>query len=291
MDTPATEDKTGDALKAQRFQMLEDIAKELEGDVVFPTCFDVTLRLRKVLNDPEISLPRLVAVLSAEPLISGKILHLANSVAYNPQGNQCRDLLAAIQRIGLQAVRSTALALAMKQLLLSKEMVCFKDLMANLWEHSVETACAAKVLARKYTRLNPEEALLAGLMHDLGAFHMLYRAAHYEELRIRPDTVKHLIAQWHEGIGDVLFAALGLDEALIDAAHDHDHPRPLPDPIANLADVVYVANLLAGGHAAWLIHESSLDDAQQEQLDFAYGELKEEITLATQEFSALYTMN
>lgn len=186
MDTPATENKTGDALKAQRFQMLEDIAKELEGDVVFPTCFDVTLRLRKVLNDPEISLPRLVAVLSAEPLISGKILHLANSVAYNPQGNQCRDLLAAIQRIGLQAVRSTALALAMKQLLLSKEMVCFKELMANLWEHSVETACAAKVLARKYTRLNPEEALLAGLMHDLGAFYMLYRAAHYEELRIRP---------------------------------------------------------------------------------------------------------
>ena len=47
-----SKNKTGDDLKAQRFQMLEDIAKELSGEVVFPTHFDAVLRLRKVLQDP-----------------------------------------------------------------------------------------------------------------------------------------------------------------------------------------------------------------------------------------------
>lgn len=37
--------------------------------------------------------------------------------------------------------------------------------------------------------------MLAGLVHDLGAFYMIYRAAQYPELRIRPDSVKHLILQ------------------------------------------------------------------------------------------------
>ena len=49
-----TDNKTGDDLKAQRFQMLEDIAKELSGEVVFPTYFDAVLRLRKVLQDPAV---------------------------------------------------------------------------------------------------------------------------------------------------------------------------------------------------------------------------------------------
>ena len=71
-------DKKGDALKAHRFRMLEDIAKELSGDVVFPTYFDAVLRLRKVLQDPDQSISGIAAAVLIEPLISAKLLHLAN---------------------------------------------------------------------------------------------------------------------------------------------------------------------------------------------------------------------
>ena len=57
----ANVDKVGEALKAQRFQMLEDIARELSsGSVVFPTCFDAALRLRKELQNPDLPIPRMV---------------------------------------------------------------------------------------------------------------------------------------------------------------------------------------------------------------------------------------
>lgn len=48
-----------------------------------------------------------------------------------------------------------------------------------------------------------------------------------------------------------MLASLGMAEEVVNAATDHDQPRPLPETIRTLADVVYVANLLAGAHMAW----------------------------------------
>jgi HD-like signal output (HDOD) protein len=286
MEFPSRDDKTGAALKAQRFQMLEDIARELQGDVTFPTCFDVVIRLRKVLNDPDVSLAQVVTMLSAEPLISSKLLQLANSAALNSSGNKIRDLRGAVERLGLKTVRTVAISTAMKQLLLAKEMVCFSGLMTSLWEHSLQTASAAYVVAARFTRINPGEAMLAGLIHDLGAFYMLYRAAQYEELRVRPDTVRYLIIHWHESIGDSLFHALAMDEGLIAALRDHDHPRPIPPVPKNLGDVIFIANILAGGLFEWLGQDKETVAEWERTLGEDYLSLREEIEQRTKEIRA-----
>lgn len=272
-----TDNKTGDDLKAQRFQMLEDIAKELSGEVVFPTYFDAVLRLRKVLQDPNESIGGIATAVSLEPLISAKLLHLANSVAFNPQGNQVVDLKAAVSRLGLNAVRSAALSIVMAQLLRAKGMASFADLTHKLWEHSIHTAAAARVLAREHTRFNADEAMLAGLIHDLGAFYMLYRATQYEELRERPETVRYLIVQWHESIGISLLNALGLPEEIVNATEDHDRVRPAPETLRTLGDVIYVANMLSGGHFEWLMQDLGSTPDELGELSRRYGYLQPEI--------------
>ena len=272
-----TDNKTGDDLKAQRFQMLEDIAKELSGEVVFPTYFDAVLRLRKVLQDPNETIGGIATAVSLEPLISAKLLHLANSVAFNPQGNQVVDLKSAVSRLGLNAVRSAALSIVMAQLLRAKGMASFADLTHKLWEHSIHTAAAARVLAREHTRFNADEAMLAGLIHDLGAFYMLYRATQYEELRERPDTVRYLIVQWHESIGISLLNALGLPEEIVNATEDHDRLRPAPETLRTLSDVIYVANMLSGGHFEWLMQDLASTPDELDELSRRYGYLQPEI--------------
>jgi len=272
-----TDNKTGDDLKAQRFQMLEDIAKELSGEVVFPTYFDAVLRLRKLLQDPNETIGGIATAVSLEPLISAKLLHLANSVAFNPQGNQVVDLKSAVSRLGLNAVRSAALSIVMAQLLRAKGMASFADLTHKLWEHSIHTAAAARVLAREHTRFNADEAMLAGLIHDLGAFYMLYRATQYEELRERPDTVRYLIVQWHESIGISLLNALGLPEEIVNATEDHDRLRPAPETLRTLSDVIYVANMLSGGHFEWLMQDLGSTPDELDELSRRYGYLQPEI--------------
>lgn len=245
-------DKSGADLDRQRFQMLEDIARELSGKPVFPTCFDPVIKLRKALDDPRIGLGEIADLLALEPLISTRILALANSAMYRPDDREVRDLRNAVGRLGLNAVRTTAMAIAMKQLMLMRDVVAFQEQTNRLWEHSLRTASAAYVLARELTRINPEEAMLAGMVHDIGAFYMIYRAAQYEELVLRPETTRHLVVRWHESIGHALAIALGLPESIAGAMLDHDQYRPFPETPRTLSDVVYVANLLAGGRFEWL---------------------------------------
>ena len=119
-------DKKGDELKAQRFEMLADIAKELSGEVIFPTYFDAVLRLRKVLQDSSLSITEIAAAVSMEPLIGAKLLHLANSVAFNPAGLEVVDLKSALTRLGVNAVRTTAMSIVMSQLMRAKGRVSAK---------------------------------------------------------------------------------------------------------------------------------------------------------------------
>ena len=277
-------DKSGDALKAQRFQMLEDIARELSSDsLLFPTCFDAALKLRKELQNPDLSVSRIARVVALDPLIASRLTHLASSALYSPDGTPARDLQTAVQRLGVEMVRTTALGVAMGQMLRAKDMVLFSDISRSLWDHSIRAAAASCLLARENGRISPDQAMLAGLVHDLGAFYMLYRAAQYEELRMRPETVKYLILQWHESIGVSLLDALGLPEEIVNATIDHDQPRPLPETMRTLADVVFIGNILAGTHLEWFQEDVDPESGQMGEVRQRFAELLPQIESDTQE--------
>lgn len=283
-----SDDKSGDALNAQRFKMLEDIALELAGEVLFPTYFDAAMRLRKELQNPDLPIPRIAKIVSLEPLVAAKLLRLAASALYSPDGTPPRDLQAAINRLGVNQVRTTALAIAMGQLMRAKDMVSFSDLTRALWNHSLKSAAAARILARRHTGINADVALMAGLVHDLGAFYMLYRAVQYPELRVRPDTVKHLIMQWHESIGVTLLSALGMPEEIVNATIDHDQPRDTFDSVRTLSDVVYAANVLAGTHFEWLYQGINETGGQIAAIRQQFADILPEIEADAKEMQAVF---
>ena len=283
-ENPAV-DKVGEALVAQRFRMLEDIARELSEKLIFPTCFDVTLRLRKELQEPDISISRIARIVSVEPLVAARLTRMANSAYYNVKGEPVLDLPGAIARLGLRRVRSTTLAIAMTQFMHAREMALFSDIASALWTHVVRTASAASVLARNRTSINPDEAMLAGLVHDMGAFYTLYRAAQYPELRMRPITVRHLIMQWHEGIGNALLHALQLPLEIVEAVADHDRPRPLPETLQTLGDIVYVANILGSVPEQWPVE---LDPDTVQSVRTIYADLLPEIEAEAREMEAVF---
>lgn len=236
-----------DGEHVQRFQILEDIARELSGDIIFPTCFDAAVHIRKALQNPKQSIDQIAEEISIDPLICAKLIFLANSVAYNPSNNPVRLVRDAVNRLGLDVVRNVAMAIAMNQLLRSRDMVAFSALNQHLWQHTLYVANAAYVLAHRLTHINPDEAMLAGLVHDIGAFYMLYRAAQYEDLRQDPDTLKELILEWHENIGVLIISSMGLSDDIITAVQDHDILRPIPAEPKTMADLVYVGNLMSKG--------------------------------------------
>lgn len=273
-DTSAFIAKTGHALDAQRFQMLKDIAEELTGEIVFPIHFDLVLRIRKGLQTQDSSIEHLNALVRLDPLISARLIGLANSVPYNNGKKPARGLRDAIERLGIEETKKLATAICAHQLLLCKEMVEFDAYAKQLWAHSLYCASAAYVISKRHTRINPDDAMLAGLIHDLGAFYMLYRATQYEELRIRPDTIKHLIGTWHESIGHALLLSLGVPELVADATRDHDQHRALPTPPRNMSDVVYVSNQLACHKHGWKSEAEPVAPVEEDSYLVLAGEIE-----------------
>ncbi len=241
------------------FRILEDIAKDLSGEVNFPTCLDAAIMIRNTLKDPDVALDKVASVLSVEPLVTSKLLRIANSVAYNRSGRNINDLKAAITRLGFEVVRTTSLAVAMDQMLKSRNLAGFDAISKQTWEHSLQVAAIARVLARRIGGINADEAMLAGMVHDIGIFYLLYRAAEYPEYRNNYDAVMALISGWHESIGESLLYVLGLPEHVVEAVRDHDRIHSVKTP-TTLKDVLYFANILAGDNSTWMIKAARRPD-------------------------------
>ncbi|MDA0189996.1 MAG: HDOD domain-containing protein [Proteobacteria bacterium] len=236
------------------FAILEDIARDLSSEkVVFPTFLDITFQVRSALKNPNLTLDQLALLVGAEPLMSAKIIRMANSAALNPSGRPIADVKTAVGRIGMEAVRSISFAVAMEQLLESKKMAPFEGLSQRLWQHSIHTAALCRVLARKCGRIHPDEAMFAGLVHDIGVFYLLSRAANFPELIADKAGLHALLVQWHDNIGHALLAALGQPEAVLDAVRDHEIERPLADigELRSLGDLLFLANRLANHRGGW----------------------------------------
>jgi putative nucleotidyltransferase with HDIG domain len=232
-------------LHQRAFLFLERLAADLSsGEVSFPTFIDATVKVRLAVNDPSVDAERLARIIAAEPLLSAKVVKLANSAALNQSGKQISDLKNAVLRVGFAAVRTTAVAVAMEQLIASKELESFRQTAQSVWQHSLDVAAISYVLARKLSRLNPDEAMFAGLVHDIGHFYLMSRASKYPELTEHSEELGPLLQEWHASVGHAVLDALGLPEGILKAVDQHD----LPDysmPPRSLTDVLIAANVLS----------------------------------------------
>lgn len=202
--------------------LLQQIAQELSGtDVIFPTSFDLTLRVQTLLKNPDTSIKQLAGLIRTEPLMSAKVLAYANSAAVRAFGPEIADLSQAIQRIGTDAVRTVSYTLAVEQIIRSKHMQPFQDLSHAIWEHSLCVAALARLLARRQ-RMNPEKAFFLGMIHDIGAFYLLFRCTLDPALAGNRPELLEMVFQWHDGIGHALLSAMGQMEDILVAVQDHE---------------------------------------------------------------------
>ncbi|MDR0673806.1 MAG: HDOD domain-containing protein [Zoogloeaceae bacterium] len=257
----------------RHFRLLEDIAQDLSVDANFPTCLDASLSVRNVLKDPLVSIDKVTQVVNVEPLIAARLLHLANSVLYGA-GKAVTDVRLAIQRVGFETVRATSLSVAMEQMLRSRNLG-YEDIARKTWEYSLNVAAIGHVLARRVGRVNCDEAMLAGMVRNIGVFYLLFRVADYAEYQDNLEAVLDLISGWQESIGENLLAVLGLPTHILDAIHACNrhktgHGKNNDDPFS-LADVLYFSSLLAENRCPWLCCAApdAIREIQQDRARFS----------------------
>lgn len=238
--------------RSLHMRLLADVARDLSGDVTFPTTLDLAIKMRQAFKNPGISADELELMLDMEPIIASKLLQLANSISYRGEEPLVSNLGAAIARLGLERARTVALGVALAQIMKSKHLAAFDSYARLNWEHSIRSAVLARHLAQQTKRIDPEDAFLAGLVHDIGIYYLFYRAGEYPEYKQDHEALIELVLGWHESIGESVLHALGLPERISEAVRDHDVPRLQQAAPRTLSDIVYIANILAGSNWEWL---------------------------------------
>lgn len=214
------------------------------GDMSFPTSVDASRRVMKAVENPDIGLGDLAKIVVAEPLLSAKVIRLANSVALNPGGAAVRDVKHAVTRVGMDPIKSLAMVLILDQLRQSQRHARCRELSNRLWERSIHIAALSYVVARKLTKLDPDEAMFAGIVHDLGRFYLLSRASDYPELLENPEILAELINDLSEHAGTMVLGKLDLPSSVVQAVLASRHYSGSMPP-ATLGDLLFVAGTLS----------------------------------------------
>ncbi|MFA9218115.1 MAG: HDOD domain-containing protein [Sphingomonadaceae bacterium] len=226
-------------------------ALAIRGELVFPTSVNAALRVQLALDDPDCPMDQAISLVLAEPLLAARTVAIANSAMFNRAGAQpITNVRTAITRIGYHNLFALAAAMVVRQF---GSKITHPDVRAKaeqLWNHTVHVAALARIIARQVTGVNPDTALFAAIVHEVGGFYLLSRADEFPGLLEEDDpenwssaseeiitrevlnklSIPAMVASAIEGLRDS-FMTIPPD-SLLDTLLLANHLSPVASPLA-----------------------------------------------------------
>lgn len=217
-----------------------------------PSLPSVVIRIRKYLNDPDVSFDKLARAIEHDPGLTANILQLANS-AYFGWSRKIRTVKEAVTRLGTNRIFQMVLCMSVAPLV--RKAVRGYDMQANgLWEHSFATAITAEKMVAALGLRSREEAFTAGLLHDMGKVVL----GTFVEVDDQP--IKAMVARDGVPFDEAERCVLGVDHAevaaellkswkvpgdVVAAARWHHRPEEAEPQHRQIVDIVHLADALA----------------------------------------------
>ena len=212
---------------------------------------EVTTRIIKTVEDPKSSAQQLHKIVSHDPALVTRILKVVNSAFYGLPG-QIGSIDRAIVLLGLNGIKNIAVAASLGQLFRGASL-CEGYSAKDLWTHCVAVGVAARDLAKNMRLDLPDEAFLAGMIHDVGI--LLELQVFPEKLHDVCDTVakngrdfcateQQIMGVDHQQLGQALAEQWKFPRACQLVAGYHHNPDQLADQSRFLVNLVYAADTM-----------------------------------------------
>jgi HD-like signal output (HDOD) protein len=226
-----------------RLEALKSIAAQAgRGELTFPTNVDATLKLQRALLDPDCHVDAAARLVQAEPLLAARTVAIANSVSYNRSGHDVTNVRAAVERVGFRTLGALAAAVIVRQLDSEITDPAVRAKADQLWQHSAHVAALGQLIARRVSHVDPETAMFAGIVHEVGGFYLLSRAEEFPGLL--DGDPEDWIEHGEVAIGRAVLHKLGVPAAVMGAIDAlWTGIRALPPE--TLGDTLLLANDLA----------------------------------------------
>lgn len=256
----ASDEATVPAASSAAFQFVAELAEEVsKGRVELPSFPDVAVRVRKVLADEQVSSEQIARVVGSDAGLVARVFTLANSVALNRGGRTITELKTAVNRIGQNNVRTAAVSFAIAQLRRASELRHISKELEQLWQEATMTAALSFSIASRVPDLSADEAMLAGLLHNVGKIYILARANRHGHLFKDPTALAQVLRDWHANVGKAVVENWGFPEHIADAVAEHENIERVAGQ-ADITDVLTAAVMMA----SFMGHEADLELNMQE---------------------------
>lgn len=146
--------------------MREKILELVRTDPDLPPLPEILFGLQKIIDDPDCDVEDVYQLIKTEPVLSGRLITLANSALFGTGKDVTTNLEDAVIRLGIKQVMDLVFALELPKTF--KKSKAFDQI--EFWKHSLAVAFITRSLAKKVLS-DPEDielSFLAGLMHDVG---------------------------------------------------------------------------------------------------------------------------
>jgi putative nucleotidyltransferase with HDIG domain len=239
-----------------------------------PTVPETLKKLSAIIENPKVSLSNVSDFVQSDPAMTFRILKMVNSAVYGFPG-RIASVSNAIMLLGLNVVKGLLLGISVFELM--------QKAMTGLYEHSMGCAAAARIIAQKKGLREPEEAYVAGLLHDIGKVVMAlefpdsYEAAlacAAEEGILIGEAEKRFFADNHPVLGGILSEKWRFPKKLNEAILCHHQPQmaesfPVETAIVHLADILIKARGLgfAGDQIVPVVNEAAFDRLELSEQD------------------------
>lgn len=210
--------------------ILADLESALDADQLeLPTPPEVALRIRDEAESISVTGNSLAKVISVDPGLAASLLRVANSALFRGV-NAIDELPVAINRMGLEYAANLSTGLAMQQMFQATSELVDRKL-RQTWQHATVVAGISAHLAKTYTKLRVDQAMLAGLTHTIGTLPILAWAEENDDLLRDSMTMDRVIDSLHGSIGTMILQHWEFpDQVALVPSHYLDHTRHTETP-------------------------------------------------------------
>lgn len=240
-------------------QFLEKLYRDIaDNRFVLPSLPDVALKVRRAVDSQNATASKVANVIRVDAAMSARLLKVANSPLYRRAGASIEDLGTAVTRLGLSLVRTLIINLSIVQIMRPTQGRMAECLRA-LFEHSLNVAFWSYALAARQPRINTDDAMLAGMVHDIGYLPILQHVANHHNLAPDDPGLQGLLRRHHAEVGALVLERWNFGDRYVEVVRQHERIYRAGPAEPSLVDVVIAAELCAG-------HESGAAPARIEHV-------------------------
>lgn len=231
---------------ANEEDLLEFIRTEIKSNrLVLPTLPDVALRVRETINQGDVSANKIADIVATDTALSARLIQVANSPLYRGR-REIDKLMMAVARLGNKTVQTLVTSLVMQQVFKPDSKNLEQEFL-TIWEQTVNVSAIARALASQCKHLEADQAMLAGLIHQIGKLPILILASRTKGMMDDQQEFNRTLENLHPKVGKLIMDAWEFPKSLRPVASEYlDFKRDVTDQAdyVDIVQVAYIQNLL-----------------------------------------------